>query len=258
MASDAIVAAIIANPTAARVRGRFDILRQNSGFVTMSPFSLTCRWLAIALPSILLSSCAYIERTETPKISTVTLQAISDANAHPLKIRRVLQSRRMALDTLPVGSIVPFYNASSLAIPENWRFCNGDVVNDPRSPLNGTRLPNLIDDRFLAGSASGYGEEGGSNTLTADGEHNHDALSSRAGIHSHGGTTGVSQNNGRVRELEAEGEIRVRLVDQAHRHAITPDGGHVHAITVQPAGIHDHGGDRRPEWFGVLYIIKIK
>jgi hypothetical protein len=84
---------------------------------------------------------------------------------------------------VPVGGIVDWWrpSGSTLAVPENFKVCDGSVVSDSRSPFNGKNLPNLVD-RFTRGTAtaSQLGATGG--TLT----HQHDA----AGAHFHRQTGG--------------------------------------------------------------------
>ena len=51
--------------------------------------------------------------------------------------------------------------------------CNGQVINDPTSPLNGLTIPNINDDVFLKGHTTSN-SAGGSNTHTHTiDEHNH-------------------------------------------------------------------------------------
>ena len=42
----------------------------------------------------------------------------------------------------PVGGIIMF-SGKEEDLPENWKVCNGKIVSDPESPLQGKRLPNL-------------------------------------------------------------------------------------------------------------------
>ncbi|WP_417457404.1 hypothetical protein [Kordiimonas sp.] len=203
------------------------------------------------------SGCAYIyDDANVP--GRPDEQALALANQNTRSIGLIFQDRSVALDSLPVGAIIPFYPYGNLAIPENWRYCNGDEVDDQLSPLYGQKLPNLNDDRFLMGSTTSFGEQGGSNSHLPDGQHTHVARADRGGQHDHGGATETEQSNGVLKEMEQAGEINVRMVEQGHRHAISADGEHRHSVAVNPSGVHDHGGDNRPKYFGVLYIIKIK
>ena len=56
------------------------------------------------------------------------------------------------------------------ALPSSWAECNGQVLSDAASPLNGHTLPDLNgQQRFLRG-ASASGGTGGSDTLNLGGE----------------------------------------------------------------------------------------
>ena len=74
----------------------------------------------------------------------------------------------------PVGSIVGFHkdwSETTDTIPDGWLYCDGSVISDSESPINGQTLPDLngTDDdtkRFLRGSDTA-GTTGGSST------HNH-------------------------------------------------------------------------------------
>jgi len=46
---------------------------------------------------------------------------------------------------VPIGVIMAWAKsiAGVPALPEGWEECNGQVINDPKSPLNGQTIPNL-------------------------------------------------------------------------------------------------------------------
>jgi hypothetical protein len=68
---------------------------------------------------------------------------------------------------MPVGSIIAWASHIHATLPENWVLCDGSVISDERSLINGVTTPNLNGDhRFLRG-ASSSGGTGGSE------EHNH-------------------------------------------------------------------------------------
>jgi hypothetical protein len=72
---------------------------------------------------------------------------------------------------VPVGTMLHWCKNSfgvALVLPENFMECNGQVVNDPESPLNGETLPNPNGaGQFLRGAALS-GDSGGSATHTHD------------------------------------------------------------------------------------------
>jgi hypothetical protein len=58
---------------------------------------------------------------------------------------------------MPVGSITAFTNhlTGTPSLPSNWKMCDGSVIQDPNSPMNGQTLPDLNGGaRFLRGSAT--------------------------------------------------------------------------------------------------------
>jgi len=113
----------------------------------------------------------------------------------------------------PIGSIVArltgyfgnnsngSFSAVSLALPANWKLCDGSVCNDPDSPVfNGANryLPNLTDSRFIMGStvaASGAagGNAGNQVTLT---ENHLPAHSHGIEAHNHGFSNGAAASAG--------------------------------------------------------------
>jgi hypothetical protein len=133
---------------------------------------------------------------------------------------------------LPIGTILPYAPPGLLQLPYGWVLCAGQLIEFPDSPFNGKRVPNLTDGRFLMGTVHGeYLKYGGTNRIETDGLHNHAAHSSDAQIgsrHPHG-----FQRRG--------DECRV----------------HDHAITVDAAGGHNHGGENRPAFFGLAYIMRV-
>jgi hypothetical protein len=72
---------------------------------------------------------------------------------------------------VPVGTILHWCKNSfgvALVLPDNFMECNGQVVNDPESPLNGETLPNPNGEgQFLRGAALS-GDSGGAETHTHD------------------------------------------------------------------------------------------
>lgn len=64
----------------------------------------------------------------------------------------------VATDLVPVGSIMAFYDFNGLVTfnTDNWVYCDGTVLSDAASPLNGQTLPDLSG-RYLVG----FGTDGG-------------------------------------------------------------------------------------------------
>lgn len=80
----------------------------------------------------------------------------------------LVEKESRSIGDVPIGGIVPW--AKSLAgvpnLPEGWVECDGSVLVDAQSSLNGQTIPDLNgDNRFLRG-ASTSGGTGGSETHT--------------------------------------------------------------------------------------------
>jgi hypothetical protein len=147
----------------------------------------------------------------------------------PLPIRS-----QAPLAGVPIGAILPFIGPLD-TLPDTWLPCDGRTVDDPSSPIHGLELPDLTDGRFLmgVGAAGMIGVSGGSNAIPTAGGHTHS-----------GEATGrITQTSGSPRNLEQRG-------DKGFRHS--------HALTVSSSGGHDHGGDNRPAFYGVHYIVRVK
>lgn len=129
---------------------------------------------------------------------------------------------------VPVGTILPFGGDTS-ALDDNWMLCNGATVANPGVGLadfngsaGGVQVPNLTDNRFLMGVTAGnVGASGGRNDIPAGGSHTH--------------TFGQTS------------------VDRA------PDASHFSdGSFTNPSGSHSHGGENRPQYTGVQYIIRVR
>ncbi|MGJ8665003.1 MAG: hypothetical protein ACSHW7_01435 [Patiriisocius sp.] len=80
---------------------------------------------------------------------------------------KVKNEEKFELGKVPVGAIVAWHGSLSNVGPlsSEWKLCNGAVINDPESPLDGQLTPNLngalltstgliVRGRFLRGGAS--------------------------------------------------------------------------------------------------------
>jgi hypothetical protein len=134
---------------------------------------------------------------------------------------------------VPVGTVLSvYYPNGKFTLPQNWCVCDGQPITDPESPYVNLNAPNLLDGRFPMGTKyeQTFGRLGGSNSIPANAPHTHqysirktrNASRSPAGFQSEGD------------ECETE------------------------TFDTTPSGAHDHGGDNRPQWFGLLYIFKYK
>ena len=143
-------------------------------------------------------------------------------------------SQQSGLAGVPVGTVLPYIGPLD-ALPSEWVPCDGRIVSDPNSPLDGVQLPDLSDGRFLmgVGSETMIGVSGGSNAISTDGAHTHNGTA----------TNRIQQQAGAPRNLETNGSKGFR---------------HTHKISLQTNSGHDHGGDKRPAFFGVRFIVRIK
>lgn len=91
---------------------------------------------------------------------------ITVGDGSPILPRQQILSAPYALQSagdVPVGTVLPFMGDVSL-LPSNWVFCDGTIIDDPDSPLDGQSLPDLRS-RFLRGTSSeglGVGVSAGS------------------------------------------------------------------------------------------------
>lgn len=140
---------------------------------------------------------------------------------------------------VPIGSIIPFYDFSALITFDTsyWTYCNGAILVNASSPLNGQTLPDLSG-RYLVG----FGNDGGGNIGTAP------------------WTIVVAGNAGhQINLLHSHTVAGHTHTVAAHHHTISNSGTHTHSITsggpvaaldtnspdngvIDPGGNHNHGG----------------
>jgi len=128
-------------------------------------------------------------------------------------------SQKALLNSVPIGTILPWIPTDSLPLPpKGWKVCDG---------ANGT--PDL-EGRFLLGvrHINKTQNKGGIADIPNQGNHNH------------GGAT-TSVNSNRI-AYDRGGDNNGVWFD--HSHGIQGDGG------------HNHGGDNHPPYFTVIFIIK--
>ena len=132
----------------------------------------------------------------------------------------------------PVGTILPLYVPKVIQLPVGWCICGGQTIEDQDSPFKNLQVPNLIDGRFPMGTifTDTYGKYGGTNDISTSGDHDHLYTIRKAG----------------TRERTPDGFMS--------------QGDDCRTVTLHTtaSGAHNHGGENRPQWFGLLYIIKYK
>ena len=130
----------------------------------------------------------------------------------------------------PVGSIVAWHKSfeNTPPLPDEWVECNGQVLNDPRSPYDGQTIPDLNGQaRFLRGASTS-----GTNQSSAFGSHSHGVgtyAAATAGDHGHSGSVSIDSTDLRS---HAHGGSTGSF-DSQHAH-----GGSSGSVALQ----HNHGG----------------
>ncbi len=160
---------------------------------------------------------------------TAYLNQLEEAVANPEKFWSDDPSVQISA---PIGTIVAMYlpPLTLYSLPIGWLFCWGQVcIYD--GPFKDKNVPDLRDNRFLMGARENIGGYGGSNSILPDGHH------------SHGGTTSEAS---KIYDGCDSGSDRYPT-----------QGFHTHTFTTNNNGEHNHGGDNRPSFFGVIYIIKV-
>ena len=136
---------------------------------------------------------------------------------------------------MPVGTIIAHFGPWQFS--DKWQICMGQEIRDPDSPLYGRKVPDLngahapFQATYIAGTLDirTYNKKFGNNILPGSGTHSHGGRTGRGGGRSYG---------------DADDERRHASSD--HDHTISADGN------------HDHGGDNRPNTFGLIYLIRVK
>jgi microcystin-dependent protein len=184
---------------------------------------------------------------------------------------------------VPIGGVVAFFKFTGWFLPSNFKECNGTVVSDVDSPMNGQTVPNLNGQAAtIEGSAGGAGGFVGANTINLTEAqmptHNHGASSSTAGNHSHtdssmsnpgdhshgyilGNTTEDMDNSWSA----SQRDVRIDYGwvstggggSHTHSFTTTTDGNHTHPITVNNTG-SGSDVDNRQRSCQLTWIIRIK
>jgi len=140
----------------------------------------------------------------------VEVQVESDAPLSPLVRLGAVPFAFSTAGTVPIGGIVEWYRPTpDTDVPDGWAVCDGSVVSDPDSPLDGQPTPDLVG-RFVRGLGTS-------------------ALQDPT---SYGGGTATSlPDAGGVEQHDLGHRHSVSL--PSHRHSISSDGGHSHTVPGQ-------------------------
>ena len=127
---------------------------------------------------------------------------------------------------VPIGSIIAWHKTLGgvpQQLPAGWIQCDGQLILDTRSPLNGQTAPNLSGGgSFLRGNTTS-GDTGGANTHA----------------HSYSGTTDVNGSSTGVQTTTPDANVA--------------GDGHTHGF----AGFTD-ASDNAPPYMTVVWIMRIK
>ncbi|WP_321368311.1 hypothetical protein [uncultured Desulfuromusa sp.] len=130
----------------------------------------------------------------------------------------------------PFGTILPYYVPPNtyIQLPVGWVLAAGQKIPF-KGPFKGYNVPDLTTGTFLVGGIYEHGKSGGSNTISKSDDHHH--------------TYTIIKNR------------RARRAPEGYQAA--GSDCKISTLNTSSEGSHDHGGDNRPKWFGVVYIIRV-
>jgi len=158
---------------------------------------------------------------------------------------------------VPVGTVISWWRPDvSTPLPsDEWAIADGSVVTDTESPLYDQTLPDLTN-RFIMGiAAADIGTTGGSNTLNLS--HSHSIPSHRHSVS--GSTSKVSRMwDGGYYDSANETRMAINTYQTTwyveHEHSINLNSGYWSGDT----GTASLTKDNRPEYVGLLFLVRIK
>ncbi|RKH13582.1 hypothetical protein D7V97_05040, partial [Corallococcus sp. CA053C] len=164
--------------------------------------------------------------------------------------------------TVRVGMIIDWWLPKGvvLLLPAAFAICDGHVINDPGSPLNGVRLPDLRG-LFVRGTGDymSIGQRGGaqshSHLLTQVPQHTHGVA------HNHGWFRGTSSNTLGEPYSDATDD---KLTSFDHQHAVEirvdetdTTTSHENSGIVSPPAVTQTTANL-PSYFGLVKIMRIR
>jgi len=133
---------------------------------------------------------------------------------------------------VPIGGIMPYHEYSETEIGSRYVKCNGQTIDDPDSPLDGQKAPDLNNNnRFLRGNTSTGGKGGAEQVAISENE-----------LASHYHDLDVWEDN------SSDDAIPGDMANKGYRGSETPS---------QNAG-GDSAHENRPPFFDVTYIMRVK
>jgi len=145
---------------------------------------------------------------------------------------KINQSEYADTNYLPIGTILPFIGSLN-DLPNNWQPCDGRLINNAKSPFNDKKLPELMDNRFLMGVSASLDvcSYGGNNVIPECNDHNH---------------------NGATNEFKGYQPGNINYDSGPDR-----QDSYMMRFGIDGDGAHNHGGENRPLFCGVYFIIRI-
>jgi hypothetical protein len=181
--------------------------------------------------SIVNASMLITGKIDSPYTGFIQFGRALSNNPQPDLVSRVTSIEEGLHHLVPIGAVIDWYRPSlQTPLPKNFAICDGSRIEDKASEMYGVEVPNLYDKFTMGVPIERNGEVGGNNKIPVDGKHNHT------------GETGDMQGFRNQQFMASHGLGQ----DQNHKHAIL-DGGD-----------HDHGGDNRPAYVGVIKIIRVR
>jgi hypothetical protein len=173
---------------------------------------------------------------------------------------------------VPLGTIIDWWRPDATHnIPLHFLMCDGRTVNDPASPYNGKKLPDLRN-KFTRGvnQLTDIGQLGGENRRSYEGvvneggshHHNFDAHGNRTFPISNGGGHPGRQGYRVQDEDRWDGDLWGHIMVNRSYYS-ERSGNHRHDLPqTDAAGTHEHSFgitmDTVPSYVGLLKIIRIK
>lgn len=215
------------------------------------------------LPRVQIGSVLYARQALTVPDGSITAEKLAEGAVPP---------------GVPVGSVISWWRANAdTPLPSGeWMIADGSVVSDPESPLNGKTLPDLRN-RFVMGvSATEIGITGGTNTLNLSHQHLVDNHTHIIPGHAHSDGelyANVSVEDNRVyvkRYGPGFNATNANYTNASHENSHATDASaDIGGITGYWSGTSGASApytsfnlsattDNRPQYFGLIYLVRIK
>lgn len=144
----------------------------------------------------------------------------------------------------PVGGIIMYWSAGAAA-PSNWVYCDGSVIADAGSTLNGKTTPNIMGTKFVRGVAN-------TNLQTTPNNGGSDTYA----LATHDHTWSTTDGSGDMSSGDGQ------LVHQNNQAVVTAGGAFAQRPSLSKTFKTNTGGSATvatvPAYIGMTYIMRIK